>query len=212
MRSSPSCVMFHKIFDLQEWLHVMGPGYRSASKFETGDFVQFAYFSGRGFVAFAGFHSFYAPGLELAAGFVQRQIWRIPRDTVQVGFARALAFVKIGWQASQQSCGVGMSWRGEHVRGWANLSDTPCVEDEDAIGEVCEESGIVGDQNNREPEFFLKGPEEMQNFLLLGGVEGRRRFIGNDQGRAASDGLRDEHALTLASTQFMRIGTGNALG
>jgi hypothetical protein len=42
-----------------------------AGKFETGNFVQLAYFSGRGFIAFANFHSFHAPGLELAACFMQ---------------------------------------------------------------------------------------------------------------------------------------------
>ncbi len=105
-----------------------------------------------------------------------------------------------------------MLGRGEHLCCWTNFGDASGVEDEDAICEACEESGIVCDENHREAELLLEGPEELQNFLLRGGVEGRRRFIGNDEGRIASDGLGDEDTLALAATQFVGIGTGNAFG
>ena len=92
-----------------------------------------------------------------------------------------------------------MLWRREHICGWANLSDASGVEDQDVIREVCEESGIVGDENHGEAKLLLKGPEELQNFLLGRGVEGRGGFIGNDEGRTAGDGLGDEDTLALPS-------------
>ncbi len=105
-----------------------------------------------------------------------------------------------------------MLWRGEHVCGWANFSDASGVEDKDAIREACEQSGIVGDENHREAELLPKGPEELQDFLLRCGVEGRGRFIGDDERRPAGDRLGDEYSLTLASAQFVRIGAGDAFG
>lgn len=68
------------------------------------------------------------------------------------------------------------------------------------------------DENHCEAELLVKSSEEQQNFPLRGGVEGCGRFIGNDQGRPASDSLADEHTLALSSAQFVRIGAGNAFG
>ena len=68
------------------------------------------------------------------------------------------------------------------------------------------------DENHREAELPAKTSEEQQNLPLRGGVEGRGRFIGNDQGRPAGDSLGDEHALTLSSAQFVGIGAQNAFG
>jgi hypothetical protein len=70
--------------------------------------------------------------------------------------------------------------RGEHFRGWANLSDAAGVEDKDAICEACEESGIVGDENHREAQLLPEGAKELQDFFLCCWVEGCRRFIGNN--------------------------------
>jgi hypothetical protein len=114
-------------------------------------------------------------------------------------------------QALQQGGGVGMLRRGEHFFGWTYLNDSSGVEDEDAIRETREDSGIVANQDHREAELLPERAEELENFVLCRGVEGSGWFIGDDEGRAAGDRLRDEHALTLPSAQFVRIGAGNAL-
>ena len=62
------------------------------------------------------------------------------------------------------------------------------------------------------PKLLPKGTEELQDFLLRCGVERRGRFIGNDEGRPAGDGLRDEHPLALAAAQLVGVGAGNAFG
>src|SRR5580692_965777 len=98
----------------------------------------------------------------------------------------------------------------KHLRAGTYFSDAPRVENKDAICKAGEESGIVRNKNHGEAELLPEGAKELQDFLLCGGVEGRGGFIGHDKGRGAGDRLRDEHALALASAQFVRIGAGNA--
>src|SRR5580658_2380131 len=95
--------------------------------------------------------------------------------------------------------------RVEHFCCGANFSDTARVEDQDAIRKAGEESGIVRDKNHSEAELLPEGAKELQDFLLRGGVERRGGCSGNDEGRAAGDRLRDEHALALATAQFVGI-------
>ena len=102
--------------------------------------------------------------------------------------------------------------RVEHLRCGTNFGDTPRVEDQDAIREAGEQSGIVRDENHGEAKLPPENAKELQDFLLGGGVERRGGFIGNHEGRAAGDRLGDEHALALPSAQFVRIGKGNAFG
>src|SRR5580692_1390202 len=101
MGRAPGRVVLYEIFDSQEWLHLVVPGSESAGKFETGNCMQLAYFGGRGFFAFANFHSFCAPGFELATGFMERQVRRISRYTLQPRSARGLAFGELRRETSE---------------------------------------------------------------------------------------------------------------
>jgi hypothetical protein len=56
--------------------------------------------NGLRFVGFANFHSCGAPRLKLAARRVQGKVWRISRDYLHLGFARALALGEMRRQAS----------------------------------------------------------------------------------------------------------------
>ena len=102
--------------------------------------------------------------------------------------------------------------RGQHSRRWTYFDDATRVEDEQAICEACEQSGIVGDQDYGEAKVLPKGLEELQDFLLRCGIERRGRFIGNEQGRSAGDGLHNEHPLALAAAQLVGVGDRNARG
>src|SRR5580658_3079275 len=102
--------------------------------------------------------------------------------------------------------------RGKYFCCWANFSDATGVEDEGAIREAGEQSGNVSDQDDREVELLAEGVKELENVLLRRGIERCSRLIGNQQGRPAGDGLRNEDALTLPAAQLVRIGAGNTLG
>ena len=98
------------------------------------------------------------------------------------------------------------------MRSWPDLSDPSCVKHEDAISEPREQSWIVGNENHCKTECLPKLPEELQNFQLRCGIERRRRFIGNNERRPASNGLRDQHSLALPSAQFVRIRASDTFG
>lgn len=102
--------------------------------------------------------------------------------------------------------------RGEDSGCGANFCDATGVENENAICEAGEKSGIVGDENHGEADVLSEGAEKLDNLLLRCWIQRRRRLIGNDEGRAACSGLSDENALTLAAAQLVRIGAGNASG
>ena len=133
--------------------------------------MKFAHCGCRGLVAFANFHSFRAPGFELAAVFTRRHVWWFPLNDVQLGFAGTLVFDKMRRQASQQSGRVRMLGRGEHFRCGTNFGDAAGVENKDAIREAGEESGIVSDENHGEAELLLESPKELEDILLGGRVE-----------------------------------------
>jgi len=105
-----------------------------------------------------------------------------------------------------------MLGRGEHSRCWTYFGDATGVQDQQAICEACEQSGIVGDQDYGEAKGLPKGFEELQDFLLRCGIERRGRFIGNEEGRPTGDRLRDQHPLALAAAQLVGIGAGDACG
>src|ERR1700720_3245801 len=102
--------------------------------------------------------------------------------------------------------------RGEHLGSWANFGDAAGVENENAIRQAGEESGIVGDENHGEAEVLSEGAEKLDDLLLRCWVQRRRGLVGNDERWAACSGLSDENALTLAAAQFVGIGTRNAIG
>lgn len=110
----------------------------------------------------------------------------------------------------QQSRGVGMFRSGEHVCSGANFRDSAGIENEDAIRESGEKERIMSNQNQRETATFANRAEKLQHVALGCGIERCSRFIGDEEGRSARDGLRDQNALALASAQLMRKRAKNA--
>ena len=51
----------------------------------------------------------------------------------------------------------------------------------------------------------LQGPEQVEYLRLDRDVEGRRRFVCYEQGRATGQGHRDHHPLKHATRHLMRI-------
>src|SRR6266478_953495 len=85
------------------------------------------------------------------------------------------------------------------------------IEDQDTIGKTGEQRGVVRDEDHRESQFFPERSKHTEDFHLCRGVERRRRFVGNHNGRAAGNRLRDKHTLPLPSAQLVWIRTRNAV-
>ena len=92
-----------------------------------------------------------------------------------------------------------MTRRGKNFHSRTQLSNSACIEDQDTIGETCEQCGIVGYEDHRESELPAKCAEEMKDFHLRCGIERSGRLISNNEGRLAGDGLRYQDSLALAS-------------
>src|SRR2546423_1404157 len=103
-----------------------------------------------------------------------------------------------------------MPGRRQHLFSRATFDDPATVEDQHTIGKAGEQSWVVRDEDHREPQSFPERSKHCENFHLRGGVKRRGRLIGNHNGWAAGDRLRDQHALPLSSTQLVWIGARNA--
>ena len=89
--------------------------------------------------------------------------------------------------------------RREDFLGRANLRNLSCIENEDSVGKALQESGVVRDENHCAMQLLAQCLKEREDFLLRGRIEGSGRLIGNEQNRVARNGLRQQHALALAS-------------
>ena len=98
---------------------------------------------------------------------------------------------------------------GQQFGGWPAFDYGPRVEHQNTVSKSGQERGVVRNQHQRETERALKLAEEREDFRLRDGVERSCRLIGDENGWPANNGLRDQHALALASAQFVRVTAGN---
>jgi len=158
----------------------------------------------------ASVHPFRASRLEGAA--FRRQGQGIAGNCGKIGLVAVCNFFEILGDGLKQRFCIGMTRRSEHGLGWAALDYAAAIENQDAIGETGEQSGIVRDEDHRQAEFFLERSKEAENFHLRGGVKRRRGFVRDDDRGAAGNGLGDEDALALAAAELMRIRVRDAAG
>ena len=158
----------------------------------------------------ADFHSVSTPRLEGAAASVSGQVRRVACDDRK---ARSrMCDLARGRQAAQKRSRIRMLRRLQHIRSGAKFRDTSCIQNKDAIGQAREKQRIMSNQDHREAEPFANRAKELQHIVLRHGIKRGSRLIGNQQRRIAGNRLRDQHALTLASAQFVRIRTENPFG
>ena len=79
----------------------------------------------------------------------------------------------------QQMLGVLVAGVGEHLFGGALFDDFAVGHHRYRVGHVAADAQIMGDQQHRHVEFFLKVLQQLQHRRLNGDVQGRRRFVGN---------------------------------
>lgn len=126
----------------------------------------------------------------LAAHFVPRGPWR---------------------ERFEKQLRVGVLGRRKHgIRG-APFDNLARIEDENAVGEAGKQSGIVGDENHCETEFFPQRTEDAENFHLRDGIKRGGRFVRYHNRRITGNGLGDESALALAAAELMRIRARDAV-
>ena len=78
------------------------------------------------------------------------------------------------------------------------------VHHRNAIGPLPDEAQVVRDEQQAHRELVAKTVEQLEDLRLDGDVKGCRRFVGDQETRAAGDGHGDHHALTLPTRQLVR--------
>ena len=112
----------------------------------------------------------------------------------------------------QQSLQVGVLRIAEDVVQVACFDDLAAIHDDHVVGDVGDHPEIVGDHQQRHPEFLLQVLHEAQDLGLDGDVERGRRLVGDQQRRPADQRHGDHRALAKTAGQFERIGPERALG
>ena len=85
------------------------------------------------------------------------------------------------------------------------LDDSARIHDDDVIGHFGDDAQVMGNQDNRGVDPGFQAPEQVENLRLDGDVERGRRFVGDNDFRAAGEGDRDHDPLTHSAGKLMRI-------
>src|SRR5712664_2186549 len=159
----------------------------------------------------ADVHSVRAPRFERATSSGKRRVRGIAKDHRQLRLTAISAFIENRRNGRKESLRVRMLGRREHGCSRTTFDDLAAIKDHHTISKAGEQSWVVRDEDHRETQFFPERSKHPENFHLCGGIERRGRLIGDHHGRTAGDGLRDQHALPLSSTELMWIRARNAI-
>ena len=91
----------------------------------------------------------------------------------------------------------------QHPFRGALLHGASALEHRHAVGDAAHRGEVVGDEDHS-GAVGGEGAEQLEHPHGDGRIERGRRFVGDDQPRAADDGRRDQHALAHASRQLAR--------
>jgi hypothetical protein len=104
----------------------------------------------------------------------------------------------------QQLLRVRVLGRREDLRDRSALHDDTVLHHEDTVGQVGDDSHVVGDEDDGGIEALAQVAHEVEDLGLDRDVERRGRLVGDEQQRVAGDRLRDHGALTLSARQLVR--------
>ena len=107
--------------------------------------------------------------------------------------------------AEQKRLSVAVLRRLEYSLHRTLLSDLAVAHHDHVIRDFADHGQIVGNEQHRHPPSLLHLGDQIENLLLNGHVERRRRFVCDQQLRLACDRHRNHHALLLAARQLKRI-------
>ena len=94
------------------------------------------------------------------------------------GQARSPA-VQVGMRAAAPGCRDGAGRR--RSRDGIGLDDLAGVHDRDAVGDLVDDSEVVGDQDHAHPELVAQAGEQVEDLGLDRDVERGRRLVGDQQ-------------------------------
>ena len=91
------------------------------------------------------------------------------------------------------------------VRNRDLFDDAPGVHDADAVAQRGDDVDVVRDEEHRGPVVGVDLVQQTQHVGLHSDVEGRGRFVGDQQPRLGEQGHRDHGPLTHAAGQLVRV-------
>ena len=100
---------------------------------------------------------------------------------------------------------IGMTGCSEHILGSPLLDNSPRIHHADATAHIGNETEIVTDHQNGRSPLGTKIADEVEDFSLNRDVQCCRRFVREQQVRAARQRNGDHDPLAHASRQLMRI-------
>ncbi len=113
--------------------------------------------------------------------------------------------------AARQSFQIGVSRVFKKLTTWSCLHDLAVIDHHHLVGHVGNDTEIVRDQQHRHVQFRLEPFQDRQDLGLDRHIEGRCRFIGNQQCGMADQRHGDHGPLSQAAGQFERIHVIGAL-
>jgi hypothetical protein len=93
----------------------------------------------------------------------------------------------------------------ENLERRPRLDDFAGAHDGDLVGDAGNDGEVVGDEDEPQPILVDETFEERQHLRLRGDVERRGRLVGDDQLGSSGDGHGNDHALTLAARELVRV-------
>src|ERR1035437_9530508 len=91
-----------------------------------------------------------------------------------------------------------------------SVGEGAVAEHEEPVGGGGEDAGGVADQEKRRAGSIAQAAEEGGEFQHAGGIQGSKRFVGDDEGGPAGEGLGGCHALAVAAGGVVGVGGGDA--
>ena len=89
------------------------------------------------------------------------------------------------------------------------FDDLAVFHDDDVIAELTRERQVVGDQHERHGVLVTQTCQQHQDVALRRNIQGRRRFVSDEDARLRIERRRDSDALPHATREFVRIRASN---
>ena len=100
----------------------------------------------------------------------------------------------------------------EHLLCSAVFDNLAVIHHRHVVGYLCNDTEVVGDEDDAHVVFLLKGVEEVEDGLLYGDIEGGGGLVGNEKVGVAYQCYGYHDALLLSTADFMRIAAIYLLG